>query len=272
MPTSFEFLVEQAPAPTKVVDRHLHGLACAVFEGDQAPVAHDDQAKPFVVQPLHVRHDKRVVWPVRWLRDDLEIPHLASMVAGRPIDGRLGSTAVTLRCAGVDHVPFVELSETPNAVAARLSFLSPTWFSSRGKDLPLPDPWVMVHALARRWNSAAPEELHIADDAVKALAGSLMVTAVDIETVRTTDVAGVSLDELGRPEEVLLREPEDRHRHPRDRTGFVGVVELAIDRDGAGVPERRRDFARLLRFGEIAGIGARTTHGCGATAVELRGP
>jgi CRISPR-associated endoribonuclease Cas6 len=120
------------------------------------------------------------------------------------------------------------------------------YFSRNGRDLPLPDPVLIVRSALTRWNVHAPPPLAVEPDLGTALISS-----------------------------VYLREHCGQSRQApvsatMTQTGFVGTAELGLTR----VADERveRVFAALMRFAAIAGIGAQTTHGFGATILHALGP
>ena len=121
--------------------------------------------------------------------------------------------------------------------------VSPMYFSRNGRDHPIPDPVLIVRSLARRWNVAVPATVAIPDELRDRLCAAVLLADMQGGTV----AAPVTTS--------------------RDQVGFVGTVRLELPRHAEldiGVV-----FAALMRFAELAGIGAQTTHGFGA--VDLLG-
>jgi CRISPR-associated endoribonuclease Cas6 len=125
--------------------------------------------------------------------------------------------------------------------AVELEFRSPTYFSRSGRDVPLPDPVLVVRSLGRRWDDLAPPSLRLGPDRRRAVEDAIALSAFAGETVRAGG------HQVG------------------DRTGFVGVARFVlvgrVDGSVAG------DLSTLARFAELAGVGARTGHGFGAVKV-----
>lgn len=125
--------------------------------------------------------------------------------------------------------------------------LTPTYFSRNGRDVPLPDPVLVMRSLAQRWNVFAPTGLAIDDTLSKALLSAVLLTDAAVHTVRV---------QVGRD---------------AWQTGFIGDAELALTHTAA--PDAGAVFAALLRFATAAGIVAQTTYGFGEVRPEpLNGP
>ena len=139
-------------------------------------------------------------------------------------------------------MPFAALAASPPAWSAELDIISPLYFSRNGRDHPLPDPVLMLRSACERWNAFAPIPLPIPDETARALLAAVRLAAMEGRTVST---------------------PVSATMH---QTGFVGSVRLALGRDAT--PCLASAFAALMRFADIAGVGAQTTHGFGA--VRLR--
>jgi CRISPR-associated endoribonuclease Cas6 len=117
------------------------------------------------------------------------------------------------------------------------------FFARNGRDLPLPEPVLLVRSLLARWNAHAPTALQVADDDARALVSAVFLDEVSGATERV---------ELGSS----LRQ-----------VGFVGEAELRLLRSA---PQAAGEvFGALMRFAELAGVGAQTTCGFGAVEVTL---
>jgi len=225
--------LDLVPQPgLQVYPARLHGAACALIEpswdGD-----HDAQRKPFSVGPL-VGENGVARWRLGWLPDD--VPDVEPSVV------RFGALACPVLRCDVRTVSFAELASGPPAWSAELDVLSLLYFARNGRDHPLPDPVLIVQSALARWNVFAPAELSVPSDVERELVSTVWLAAFD-----------------GRTESA----PVTATMH---QTGFVGSVRLALTR--AAGPVTAGAFAALIRFAEIAGIGAQTTHGFGA--IHLR--
>ncbi len=217
------------PAP-----RQLQGAAALLFEDPAAD--HHSAVKPFAVGPLSWAEDMGT-WRLGWLGAGDPPP------AWPPPAVRFGPSEHPVFGYGGEVWPFAALAAARPARRASMRMLTPTFFSRNGRDLPLPEPVLIVRSLLARWNSHAPADLAIGED----LARDLMAT-VFLASMR------------GATEQVMLA---DQLR----QVGYVGDVELRLlktaDSTAAGV------FAALMRFAAIAGVGAQTTHGFGAVEVTV---
>jgi len=210
----------------------LHGAACELFEGSEAD--HHAQDKPFSVGPVR-GISGGALWRLGWLADS-PLPDLAGVV-------RFGSVFHEVREHQVEEISFAALAAGRPVCSAGLAMVSPMYFSRNGRDHPIPDPVLIVRSLARRWNVAVPATVAIPDELRDRLCATVLLADMQGGTV----AAPVTTS--------------------RDQVGFVGTVRLELPRHAEldiGVV-----FAALMRFAELAGIGAQTTHGFGA--VDLLG-
>jgi CRISPR-associated endoribonuclease Cas6 len=216
------------PLGTQVYPARLHGAACTLLE--DADAAHTAQHKPFSVGPLIEASTGQTVWRVGWL-GSAEPPPIPETVA-------LGPARCPVRPAPPQRRSFAQLLAGTPVRHAELHFISPTFFARKGRDLPLPDPVLVIRSLATRWDVHAPPELALPAEVLTALLDSVYLADASIETRR----AQVS--------------------HTMWQTGFVGAAQLALTKvaDAATI----QVFTALTRFAEFAGVGAQTTHGFGA--------
>lgn len=236
MPTLLTLRLTEPTTPP--YPAHLHAAACWLLEPPGAD--HTAQRKPFAVG-APVAEDGTTTWRLGWL------PDLALPATWPPEELRLGGSVCRVIDARAHHEPFAALAGSRPVVWGLVRFVTPTYFSRNGRDVPLPDPVLVMRSLAQRWNAFAPEGLAIDDTLSKALLSAVLLTDAAVHTVR----AQVS--------------------HDAWQTGFVGDAELALSRTTA--PEVGAVFAALLRFATIAGIGAQTTYGFGEVRPEpLGGP
>jgi len=224
--------------------RQLHGLGCALFEGPGA--VHADQEKAWTVWPL--RPDGDGGWLLRgaWLRSGFPQNVLAGCGSVRlgPVD--FAVTDVAFR-----PVPHEELADVPAVDGARVTLLSPAYFSQNGVHVAEPDVRLIAGSWRRRWNASLPAGSFLAVEAPlwRDIHLALHVTGSGLQTaVRDTGykAAGGAY---------------------RQQAGLVGTMTLRLESCVPG--EVRRAFGTLARFAEYCGTGAQVTHGSGATRVTL---
>lgn len=222
----------------------LHGLACSLLEGEGAD--HTGQDKPWTVWPLRAAGvgDKgtasvALLLRLTWLPDD-DPPLLAHPLPDRV---RLGSRTAAVVDAHASRTTFSQLADVPPARRAELTFHRPTYFSRSGRNLPLPDPVLVVASLARRWNRHCPSGIAVPPDDQAAIRRAVMLT----------DVAGHS--------ERVDRDPT------ATRSGFVGEATLTLPRSSPDTAARW--FAALCSAAETLGVGAGTTSGFGVVTARV---
>ncbi|MGH4021252.1 MAG: CRISPR system precrRNA processing endoribonuclease RAMP protein Cas6 [Pseudonocardiaceae bacterium] len=212
----------------------LHGAACALLEDGSA--GHRAGHKPFSAGPV-TGCGPVASWRLGWLRDGACV---------EPAWVRFGDSRCRVLEVRQQRASYAELACTEPARWAEVELVSPMYFSRNGRDLPLPEPVLMVRSALARWNAHAPPGL-----------------AVDEELSRTLVSA------------VYLREAcGGTRRAPvsatMTQTGFVGTAVLGLTR--AADERVARVVAALMTFAGIAGFGAQTTHGFGATVLRALGP
>lgn len=239
MPALLRMHLNAAAAATP---RQLLGAAAAICENHDAD--HHAAVKPFSVGLLtpgqSAEGDHGGSWTVGWLPD-------AGLPPGwPPATVRFGSQARTV--AGFDGQvrTYAELAASPPTRRAALTTTSPLFFSRNGRDLPLPEPVLIMRGLLTRWNTFAPVALRVTDDDATALFDTVFLDEMT-GTTRKTDIA-----------------PGLR------QVGFDGQAQLRLLRTAA--EHTTRIFAALLRFAEFAGVGAQTTAGFGRVTVDLDPP
>jgi CRISPR-associated endoribonuclease Cas6 len=239
MPTVVEMQLK-ATWPVRPDTRQLHGLACALFEGDKND--HFGQVKPFAVWPLHQTVGGSAqdwTWRAAWLRDE-SLPAAAVMANVL----RVGHVSCAVEESVQRRVTHARLAASPALDDVTVIFASPTYFSQNGADVVLPDPRLIVGSWRRRWNSSLPDAdpLAIDEAAWKEACRAFHLAAFDLRT-----------------------ESQDSG-HGRDRAGFIGSATLQLDRNAP--PSARAMLGTLARFAEYCGTGAQTTHGFGATMLS----
>lgn len=247
MPHQWRLLLQpSSPGYTpRVTPAQLYGLACALFEG--AGADHHRQNKPFRVTPLVHADDAdapdMAELNLSWL-DDREVPAVEKLRGTRV---RLGAQFFTVQHVHTTAVPYTAPRDHPPASRAIFDFHSATYFSRRGRWLPLPDPVLLYSGLIRRWGHFAPEPMAVDPDESSALLDAIALAAHEI---RSTPV---DLD-------------------PGLRIGFTGHATITLNAAGTATPDTARTFAALSRFAQIAGVGAQTTHGLGWATIHLDTP
>jgi CRISPR-associated endoribonuclease Cas6 len=227
--------------PVAPTSRQLHGLACTLFEGPMGALGeaiHASQEKPFSVWPLRKA-------PGGWLLRSAWLPHgfpHAMLAACGQV--RLGPVACTIADIAFRPATHAGIADVPLADGARLTLLSPAYFSRSGSYVAEADPRLIVGSWRRRWNASLPagHELAVSDELFRDIHLALHVTGSGLRT-----------------------ESRDNGYHPR--AGLTGTATLRLE-SGAS-PAVRRGFATLARFAEYSGTGAQVTHGFGATRTTL---
>jgi len=229
----------QLRASAAVPPRHLLGAAAVICEDEDAD--HHAAVKSFAVGPLAsspaVGGDGSCWWTIGWLA-------AAGVPPGwPPTTVRFGPKVCPV--VGFDGrvSTYAELAAGPPARRVRLTTASPLFFSRNGRDLPLPEPVLIVRGLLARWNAFAPEVLRVGDEDAAALVGAVFLDEMT-GTTRRTDI-GPGLRQVG----------------------FEGRAELRLLRTASA--QTCQVFAALARFAEFAGVGAQTTAGFGRVTVDL---
>ncbi|MGH4018053.1 MAG: CRISPR system precrRNA processing endoribonuclease RAMP protein Cas6 [Pseudonocardiaceae bacterium] len=231
MPTLLTLRLTEPAVPP--FPAHLHAAACGLLEPPDAD--HTAQRKPFAVG-APVTEQGFVMWRLGWL------PDRALPAAWPPQRLRLGGSTCQVFDAQTRHQPFAALAASRPVTQCLVRFLTPTYFSRNGRDVPLPDPVLILRSLTQRWNTFAPAGLTIDDTLSKELLATALLTDADVHTVRV---------QVG---------------HDAWQTGFVGDTELALTRTAS--PDVGAVFTALLRYATVAGVGARTTHGFGEVSPQ----
>ncbi|WP_431887557.1 CRISPR system precrRNA processing endoribonuclease RAMP protein Cas6 [Nocardiopsis alba] len=229
MPTQWT-LTLTPPPPTSVDPRHLHALACHLLEPPTTD--HSAPTKPFTA----ALSGRRLVLG---LLDDSR--PLANRALSDEPALRLGSH--TFRCSPDGHrtEPYARLAACPPAVKAHVEFRTPTYVKRSGRQIPLPDPELLLAGLVRRWSLLSPLPLSAA--AVAEVLESAHLARHDTRT----RIFG---------------------RGVAQRVGFVGSATFGLS--GRPLLSTRRVFAVLWSFASFAGVGAQTTHGFGHVHVRLQ--
>jgi CRISPR-associated endoribonuclease Cas6 len=238
MPTLIEMRLKATWA-VRPDTRQLHGLACALFEGESAE--HLGQDKPFTVWPLSPAEGAAGEWTWRaaWLPDGL--PPEGALTADNL---RVGHVTCAVTETTQRRVTRAQLAAGPSLDSIAVTFGSPTYFSQNGTGVLLPDPRLIVGSWRRRWNASLPDAdpLTVGDDAWQVTHRPLQLAAFDLRTERRDSGRG------------------------GNRTGFTGSVTLRLSK---GAPAAASAvLGKLARFAGYCGTGAQTTHGFGATMVS----
>jgi hypothetical protein len=219
--------------------RQLHGLACALFEGEGAD--HFGHEKPFAVWPVASApagsaHEWE--WRAAWLPDQLPPANALA-----PDQLRLGHVTCMVTEAYHRRVTRAQLAAGTPVSGVTVTFVSPTYFSQNGTGLVLPDPRLIVGSWRRRWNAFLPEgdPLAIGEDAWRESHQALRLADFNLRTQQRDSGRGY------------------------ERAGFTGSATLQTAK---GAPARvKAVLGTLARFAEFSGTGAQTTHGFGATSM-----
>ncbi|HET9975609.1 MAG TPA: CRISPR system precrRNA processing endoribonuclease RAMP protein Cas6 [Streptosporangiaceae bacterium] len=239
MPTLIEMRLK-ATWQLREDTRQLHGLACALFEGEGA--GHSGQFSVWPLRPAAGGSADEWAWRVAWLPDG-PVPSAAAAADAL----RVGHVSCAVTESMQRRVTHAQLAGGPAVSEVAVSFGSPTYFSRNGTGTVLPDPRLIAGSWRRRWNSSLPEEdpLVIGDEAWQDTHRALELAAFDLCTERR---------DTG---------------HGRERAGFTGTATLRLDRTAPR--SARAILGTLARFAEYCGTGAQTTHGFGATRMAPAG-
>jgi hypothetical protein len=224
--------------------RQLHGLACTLFEGTDAD--HADQEKAWTVWPL--RRDTSGSWMFRgaWLRAGFPQNVLASCGTVRLGPAECAVTDIAFRPVTHD-----ELADVPPVDGARLTLLSPAYFSQSGHHVAEPDVRLIAGSWRRRWNASLPDRSGLSIDAP---------LWRDIHLALHLTGSGLQQD---------IRDTGYRATGGgwRQQHGLTGTATLRLESEA---PEQALvAFGALARFAEYCGTGAQVTHGFGATRTTL---
>jgi len=237
MPTLIEMRLK-ATLTVRPDTRQLHGLACALFEEEDAE--HWRQDKPFAVCPVRLGGSKdEWEWRAAWLPDD----GLPARVATAGVL-RIGHVICHVTESAQRRVTHATLAAGSPLTAATITFRTPTYFSQNGADTVIPDPRLIAGSWRRRWNASLSD------------AGSLAIS--DHEWTATHRLLKLAAFDL--------RTEHGDTGHGRERPGFTGTATLRLARNAPVAAGRI--FGTLARFAEYCGTGAQTTHGFGVTAVS----
>jgi len=228
--------------PAQPTTRQLHGLACTLFEGARTPdTQHAAAEKPFTIWPLRPAPDG---WLLRaaWLP-----PGFPQTITAATSEVRLGPVTCTVTDLALRTATHEDLAEADPAEGARLTFLSPAYFSQNGTTVTDPDPRLIAGSWRRRWNASLPpgHDLQINPTLWRDIHLSLHVTG-----------QGLTLS------------PRDTGYH--QQKGMTGTLTLRLE--SATPHPARQAFAALATFAPYCGTGAQVTHGFGATKSTLLRP
>lgn len=220
--------------------RQLHGLACALFEGDDAD--HTAQQKPFTIQQPTAQSPTALRLRATWYGTEA--------VPGTALESRLlrlGNTRCQVVRTELRTESFAALASAGATTRATFTFHSPTYFQRSGEPDLTPDPALILGSHRRSWNTGVGPDspLWIDDTAWQDLQGALRIDHLNLTT--TTRDSGYN----------------------RLRTGFTGTLTLRLSRTAP--PHTAHLLATLARFAPYAGTGAGTTHGFGATTSVVEG-
>jgi hypothetical protein len=240
VPTAIEFRLT-CDRPIDPDTRQLHGLTCAIFEGDGS-AGHLSQDKPFTVWPLRpAPADPGQAWMFRagWLPHGSPPERIMSLS-----EVRIGHATCAITETTGRTISHAQLAAGPRSGIAQVTFHSPVYFTQNGTDTVLPDPRLILGSWRRSWNSSLPDshELRISDDAWRDVHRATRLAAFDLRTATMDSGRGYA------------------------RAGFTGTVTLRLGKEAPAESATR--FAALARFAEFCGTGAQATHGFGATTLS----
>lgn len=226
MPARIELELAHRPG-VRLYPARLHGAACALFETPESD--HNSQHKPFTASPL-VGGSRGSLWILGWL-GETSVPSAGEVVV-------FGDHRCAVLGRRVVQTSYAELSATAHCDAATLELWSPAYFSRNGRDYPLPDPVLIVRGLVARWNQHCPAHLRWSEEVSRQLFREVTIAEMTGRTVRA------------------------QVTYTMEQIGFVGSVRLLLKQSATadvGVA-----FSALMKFAQLSGIGAQTTHGFGA--------
>jgi len=230
MPTAIE--LNLGPTTELGDPDQWHGLACHLVGAH----AEGGRLAPISVWPTRREPElagDATLFRVNWLDD--AVPPVTRLDSGTV---RLGSQRFAVRSATTTQQTYAVLAA--NAVAAKrvtFSFETPTYFSRRERDLPIPDPELVFASLGRRWDAFCPVGLRIGAQLGQAVCGAVVVDGMRDVNIQ---VAGAA--------------------HASRRRGFTGVVSFSLL---TGDSAARSCFSALSAAAPYLGVGAQTTRGFG---------
>lgn len=173
-----------------------------------------------------------VYWLGRWLA---KLPEALSLYHAplKILNVEVAQPAMTYE--ELTHAPL------PRNKKLALSFPVPTSFRRKGKHFPLPTPVNLFHSYGRRWNnqSAYPVEL---DPFLDWVDTHTVIHRYSLQTSKVT---------VGKGQGAV--------------TGFMGALELGLDKKAETSPENMAWFYRLGQYAPYCGTGHKTTFGLGQT-------
>ena len=222
--------------------RDLAALGLTGRLGATGPGIGGDAHRPGAPAPARSPDDQPpdsaiTTWRLGWLDDDTPPP------GWPPVRIRFGSQARTVVGSERHRYSYADLARSRPARGVRLTMNTPTYFSRGGRNLPLPEPALVVGGLVARWNRYAPASLRIGAGDARAIADAVFLDGF-----------------WGSSAEVELG-------HGLRQVGFVGQADLRLLADTSDYTATM--FTALARFAAIAGVGEHTSHGFGAVDVEV---
>lgn len=143
----------------------------------------------------------------------------------------------------------VEYGWSSSGDSVTLEFASPTAFRSGQIDLPLPTPDQVWRSLWWRWNTFAPEELHVDPLWPEFASKCLVISDFRLRSMKVQFKKGAKGNATGSTGQVTYRLLPQKH-----------CSEFAPQRDGADVVLRS-----LAAYSQYSGVGHHTTIGLGQT-------
>lgn len=244
---------------------HIEGFAVRAaiydclrqYDPERAGELHEERKKPVGLSLLPQRRAGVVECRARLLDDALLSWFLQALGLGRPFGQAGGEDEVPYLVGQVygvaleRQVSYEELYAQAMSLhpeGARLRFLSPTAVTSGGQTWDRPIPVLIWGGLASRWKQHAPKELRVPESFWEWCRDKLKCGMYDVRP---------AMARLGNGQKPPLE-------------GFVGLGLFKWPlRDEADL-EMARWGALLALFAEYAGIGAKTSYGCGEVEVRLK--
>jgi CRISPR-associated endoribonuclease Cas6 len=124
-------------------------------------------------------------------------------------------------------------------LANTINFKSPTFFKKNNKEYPWPDAYLIFRNVLRKWMYFAPENINFSD---------LILSDLDFDIVNASGQV------------VQLKIGAYRH------IGYMGTLRLKSNPKVSD--EKLAMYNALIRFATYAGVGNKTSMGCGAIRIS----
>ena len=237
MPYGMRFEVSsKAPISTNMASI-FHGALMEIIPGEYAAYLHESRMHPYS-QCLYESGGK-FFWNVNCLDEDSEKTFREALSGRTEIYLKDKGAVANISQVGTLEVSYEELAREfyEDAAVANfsLTFLTPTAFKSRGRYVIYPDMRLIYQNLMLRYGEVVDGGGGMDDDALSELATNTHITGYSLHST------GFHLEGVKVP-------------------SFIGNLRFRI----FGTETMARYARLLLRFGEFAGIGIKTSMGMGA--------